>query len=137
MRKHYTRLNCESVYISRSCAKGEADYNSRIVFPSTQGRERHMRLRGILLAIFGIAVVGLTGAALAGGQTAPQGNPLLSDQVFKNVQALKGIPVDDFLETMGIMAAALQFDCSDCHANAGTDRVDWAADTPRKRMERT
>ena len=95
-----------------------------------------MRLRGILLAIIGIAVVGLTGAALAGGQTAPQGNPLLSDQVFKNVQALKGIPVDDFLETMGIMAAALQFDCSDCHANAGTDRVDWAADTPRKRMAR-
>src|SRR5438046_5871338 len=95
-----------------------------------------MRLRGILLAIIGIAVVGLTGAALAGGQTAPQGNPLLSDQVFKNVQALKGIPVDDFLETMGIMAAALQFDCSDCHANAGTDRVDWAANTPRKRMAR-
>ncbi len=95
-----------------------------------------MRLRGILLAIIGIAVVGLTGAPLAGGQTAPQGNPLLSDQVFKNVQALKGIPVDDFLETMGIMAAALQFDCSDCHANAGTDKVDWAADTPRKRMAR-
>src|SRR5213594_2608238 len=95
-----------------------------------------MRLRGILLAIIGIAVVGLTGAASAGGQTAPQG-PLLSDQVFKNVQALKGIPVDDFLETMGIMAAALQFDCSDCHANAGTDRVDWAADTPRKRMARS
>src|SRR5438876_11868221 len=95
-----------------------------------------MRLRGILLAIIGIAVVGLTGAALAGGQTAPQGNSLLSDQVFKNVQALKGIPVDDFMETMGIMAAALQFDCSDCHANAGTDRVDWAADTPRKRTAR-
>src|SRR5881397_4353580 len=94
-----------------------------------------MRLRGILLAIIGIAVVGLTGAASAGGQTAPQ-QPALSDQVFKNVQALKGIPVDDFLETMGIMAAALQFDCSDCHANAGTDRVDWAADTPRKRMAR-
>src|SRR6266566_2977427 len=95
-----------------------------------------MRLRGILLAIIGIAVVGLTGARLAGGQTAPQGNPLLSDQVFKNVQVLKGIPVDDFLETMGIMAAALQFDCSDCHVGAGTDKVDWAADTPRKRTAR-
>jgi len=93
-----------------------------------------MTLRGIL-AIIGIAVVGLIGAALAGAQTAPQ-QPALSDQVFKNVQALKGIPVDDFLETMGIMAAALQFDCSDCHANAGTDKVDWAADTPRKRMAR-
>ncbi|MBV8903069.1 MAG: photosynthetic reaction center cytochrome c subunit, partial [Acidobacteriia bacterium] len=58
--------------------------------------------------------------------------PLMAEQVFKNVQALRGIPVDDFMETMGIMTAALQFDCSDCHTNAGTDRVDWAADTPRK-----
>src|SRR5436190_21300510 len=95
-----------------------------------------MRLRGILLAIIGIAVVGLTGAGLAGGQTAPQGNPLLSDQVFKNVQALKGIPVDDFLETMGIRAAALQFDCRVCQANAGTDRVDWPPDRRRRRMGR-
>jgi hypothetical protein len=49
---------------------------------------------------------------------------------------LKGIPVDDFLGTMGIMAAALQFDCSDCHVAAGTEKVDWAADTPRKQMAR-
>jgi hypothetical protein len=52
--------------------------------------------------------------------------------VFKNVQLLKGILVDDLLRTMGIMAAALQFDRSDCHTGAGTDKVDWAADTPRK-----
>src|SRR5437870_6195088 len=94
-----------------------------------------MTLRGIL-ATTGIAVAGLIGVALARAQTSAQDKPLLSDQVFKNIQALKGIPVDDFLETMGIMAAALQFDCSDCHANAGTDRVDWQADTPRKRMAR-
>jgi hypothetical protein len=91
--------------------------------------------RGIL-AFTGIAVVALIGAALASAQTATQERPLLSDQVFKNVQVLKGIPVDDFLGTMGIMAAALQFDCSDCHTGAGTDTVDWAADTPRKRMAR-
>jgi photosynthetic reaction center cytochrome c subunit len=44
--------------------------------------------------------------------------------------------VDDFIQTMGLMAAALQFDCSDCHVGAGTNRVDWAADTPRKVMAR-
>lgn len=76
------------------------------------------------------------GGGLAGAQPASPDKPLLSDQVFKNVQVLKGIPVDDFMETMGIMTAALQFDCSDCHANAGTDKVDWAADTPRKRTAR-
>src|SRR5215510_12813225 len=90
--------------------------------------------RGVLAAV-GIAVVGLIATALA-AQLAPQEKPLLAEQVFKNVQVLKGIPVDDFLGTMGIMAAALQFDCSDCHTGAGTDKVDWAADTPRKRMAR-
>jgi hypothetical protein len=45
---------------------------------------------------------------------------------------LKGIPVDDFMGTMGIMCAALGFDCSDCHTAAGTEKVDWAADTPKK-----
>jgi photosynthetic reaction center cytochrome c subunit len=78
------------------------------------------------------AACGLLGAASALAQPTSAEKPLLAEQVFKNVQVLKGISVDDFMETMGIMTAALQFDCSDCHANAGTDRVDWAADTPRK-----
>src|SRR5207244_9786783 len=52
-------------------------------------------------------------------------------------RALKGIPVDDFIQTMGLMTAALQFDCSDCHVGAGTNKVDWAADTPRKVMARS
>src|SRR5499433_2289551 len=83
------------------------------------------------------AVAGLIGVGLALAQTAPQDKSLLAEDVFKNVQALRGITVDDFLQTMGIMAAALQFDCSDCHVGAGTDKVDWAADTPRKRMARS
>jgi hypothetical protein len=79
-----------------------------------------------------ITAVALIGAGLAFAQAAPPQKPLTSDQVFKNVRALKGIPVDDFMETMGLISAALSFDCSDCHTNAGTDKVDWAADTPRK-----
>ncbi len=95
-----------------------------------------MRLWSIrgMLAATGIVAVGLAGARTASAQA--QDKPLMAEQVFKNIQALKGITVDDFMETMGIMTAALQFDCSDCHANAGTDKVDWAADTPRKRMAR-
>jgi hypothetical protein len=86
-------------------------------------------------AATGIAVAALVGA-LTAARVESQQRPLLSDQVFKNVQVLKGIPVDEFLGTMGIMAASLQFDCSDCHVNAGTAKVDWAADTPRKIMAR-
>jgi photosynthetic reaction center cytochrome c subunit len=88
-----------------------------------------------ILAATAVTVAGLIGGRTA-AQTAPQEKPLLAEQVFKNIQVLRGIPVDDFLGTMGIMAAALQFDCSDCHVAAGTEKVDWAADTPRKQMAR-
>jgi photosynthetic reaction center cytochrome c subunit len=87
--------------------------------------------RGILAAT-GITLAGLLGAGAAFAQPASEQKPLLAEQVFKNIQALKGISVDDFMQTMGIMTASLQFDCSDCHENAGTDKVNWAADTPRK-----
>jgi photosynthetic reaction center cytochrome c subunit len=96
-----------------------------------------MRLRSgrTFLAAAAIGMAALIGA-LTTARTAAQDKPLLAEQVFKNIQVLRGIPVDDFLGTMGIMAAALQFDCSDCHVAAGTEKVDWAADTPRKQMAR-
>ena len=99
------------------------------------GRSMRPRSGRGILAATGIALAAWIGG-LAAAQTAPQEKPLLSDQVFKNVQALKGIPVDEFLGTMGLMAAALQFDGSDCPVNAGTANVDWAADTPRKKTAR-
>ncbi len=88
------------------------------------------------LAAAKVVVALLIGAGLAVAQPASPDKPLLAEQVFKNIQALKGISVDDFLQTMGLMTAALQFDCADCHTNAGTNLVDWAADTPRKVMAR-
>jgi photosynthetic reaction center cytochrome c subunit len=96
------------------------------------------RFKRAMRAAAGIALLGTLGAGLAIAQPAAPATdkPLMAEQVFKNIQALKGITVDDFLETMGLMTAALQFDCSDCHVGAGTDKVDWAADTPRKRMAR-
>ena len=75
-------------------------------------------------------------SARQSGQAAAQTKPLLVDDVFKNVQALKGIGIDDFMLTMGIMSAAVGSDCVGCHPSAGTDHVDWALDTPRKRTAR-
>jgi photosynthetic reaction center cytochrome c subunit len=39
----------------------------------------------------------------------------MAEEVFKNVQILKGIPVDEFMDTMGMFAAALSLNCVDCH----------------------
>jgi photosynthetic reaction center cytochrome c subunit len=81
-----------------------------------------------------VAAVWLAGFAVYAAQAPAPAAPgaQLAEQAFKNVQALKGISVDDFLATMGIMCASLGFDCQDCHDAAGTDKVDWAADTPKK-----
>jgi photosynthetic reaction center cytochrome c subunit len=100
-----------------------------------KGRKKLCPERGIPAATR-IMVIALVGAGFAAAQPASQEKPLLAEQVFKNIQALKGIPVDDFLQTMGLMTAALQFDCADCHIGAGTSEVNWAADTPRKVMAR-
>jgi photosynthetic reaction center cytochrome c subunit len=82
-----------------------------------------------------IPLVVLMGVALA-AQQGSQNRPPMAEEVFKNIQVLKGIPVDDFMDTMGIMSAALGFDCVECHVAAGTDNVNWQFDTDKKRMAR-
>src|SRR5262245_8402054 len=63
--------------------------------------------------------------------------PQLSDKVFKNVQVLKGIPVDEFMGTMGVYTTSLSLCCGNCHVGAGTSNPKWDDDSnPRKRTAR-
>ena len=62
-----------------------------------------------------IAVACLLGAA-AHAQTAQEKLPM-TDEVFKSVMLLKGIPVDTFFEAMGMFANAMGNDCTFCHAS--------------------
>ena len=48
----------------------------------------------------------LVGTAIVKAQQATE-KPLLSDQVFKNVTVMKGIPVDQFMGTMGFFSSSL------------------------------
>ena len=75
-------------------------------------------------------------ACVAIGQAQAPAAAQMSDQAFKNVQLLKGIPVDEFMGTMGLFAAALSADCTYCHTRAGTSDPKWEEDTPRKRTAR-
>jgi photosynthetic reaction center cytochrome c subunit len=61
----------------------------------------------------------------------------LAEEVFKNVQLLKGIPADEFMNTMGFFAASLSLNCTGCHglASAG-DVARFADDTPLKQTAR-
>lgn len=62
---------------------------------------------------------------------------LLAENVFKNVTVLRGIPVDEFMGTMGVFSAALGISCEDCHTASSNDWANYARDTsPRKNMAR-
>src|ERR1700739_44784 len=117
-----------------------ADADGVVFLSASVGKpRRHLLTLGAgrgMFRIFFLIALPLLLAVMQGGEWAAQDKPLLAEQVFKNVQALRGIPVDDFIQTMGLMTAALQFDCSDCHVGAGTNRVDWGDDSPRKVMAR-
>ena len=61
----------------------------------------------------------------------------MSDQYFKNVQVLKGIPVNEFMETMGFFAASLGLNCVFCHVPESLENWDkFAEDVPLKRRSR-
>jgi outer membrane lipoprotein-sorting protein len=93
--------------------------------------------RRIILGIIGTVVVGLLGVVFAGGQAGQAPRPQMAEEVFKNIQILKGIPVDEFMDTMGMFAAALALNCIDCHTPDSVGTWDnFAKETPLKQTSR-
>lgn len=71
------------------------------------------------------------------GQGVPGDKQPVAEDVFKNVQVLKGIPVSEFMATMGFFAASLGLNCVYCHVPESLE--DWkkfADDVPRKQVAR-
>src|SRR5688500_3476997 len=82
-----------------------------------------------------LAVAALLGASASARQApapaAPETGPM-SEQVFKSVTLLRGIPVDTFFEAMGMFASAMGEDCTFCHvSDAYFDKSAFATPTPR------
>jgi hypothetical protein len=85
-------------------------------------------------ATLSLALLCALGGTLASGQ-ARDTRP--AEQVFKNVTAMKGVPADEFMSTMGFFAASLGISCGDCHiAESGGDWSRYADDNDLKRRTR-
>ena len=100
-------------------------------------------MRGNVMSRVFVAVTAiLTGlllqVAVRAQAPAPAGDHVpLSDEVFKSVQILKGIPVDTFFESMGMFASAMGNDCTFCHVKeAYFDKTQFAQVTPRMQRAR-
>ena len=91
----------------------------------------------VATALVGSAAAQSPAAAQAKAAVAPKGQT--AGEFFKNVTTptLKGLSPSDFLGAMGVMTAAVGYDCSNCHPGAGTDNFDWVTDRiPQKKTAR-
>jgi photosynthetic reaction center cytochrome c subunit len=105
------------------------------------------RMKGIMPGVMVTMLLLLLRIAPAVAQSAPQGDSQtgveektpMADQVFKNVQLLKGISVKEFMNTMGFFSASTGMNCIDCHSTetGGSTSLDaYAIDTPMKQITR-
>jgi len=76
------------------------------------GRNNHLLLTAVLVCATSIAAAARQAAPPASPAAAPQ----MSETFFKDIRVLKGIPVDEFIDTMGMFAAATSKDCTGCHS---------------------
>ena len=88
----------------------------------------------MMFSMMFVCVLAVESASAHAGQ---QQKPLMVENVFKNVQVLKGIPVDEFMDTMGFFAAALSLNCTECHTPESENSwAKYADDTPLKQTAR-
>jgi hypothetical protein len=92
---------------------------------------RRPAFAAVVVLTGGLAALLFSGKAEAQGNQPPTQARPLAGQFFRNVRtsAMRELPVDDFLGAMGVISAALGFDCSDCHPGAGFQTVNWPVDT--------
>ena len=92
-----------------------------------------MTFRGRRMTGSAIAVSAcLLGVVFAAGQGALAQAPPMAEEVYLDIQVLKGMPVDRFNDTMGMFASALLVDCVGCHSSDITfDTEAFAVPTPR------
>jgi photosynthetic reaction center cytochrome c subunit len=100
--------------------------------------------RAILAITAGLCV--LSAGTIHGQNTTPPNaqtnaaaaqRPQMAEEVFKSVQLLKGVPVDEFMDTMGFFSASTNLNCIDCHgAAAGGGWEHYADETAMKAKAR-
>ena len=97
--------------------------------------------RRTILGVIAIGMVCLPGVSTTtrgqAAQAAQAPKPQMAEEIFKNISVLRGIPVDEFMDTMGMISAALGLNCLDCHtSDADKSWERFGADTTMKNTAR-
>ena len=95
-------------------------------------------LKRMILCAVGTTVLSPLGVVLVRGQTGgTEQKPAVAEDAFKNIQVLRGLTVNEFMETMGFFSASLNANCTYCHGDdSGGNWAKYAEDTPLKQTAR-
>jgi photosynthetic reaction center cytochrome c subunit len=102
-----------------------------------QSRRQSWRMIRCAMGTMILCLVGTTWARSQSAKAGTDQKPQMSEEAFKNIQVLRGIPVNEFMDTMGFFSASLSLNCTDCHVTESAG--DWnryADDTPLKQTAR-
>lgn len=84
-----------------------------------------------------LAALSLWTVSIAARQADPANRQTMAEQVFKDVEVLKGTTAKQFMETMGLLSASLNANCTACHVEeSGGDWSRYADDHPNKTKAR-
>src|SRR5260370_762254 len=96
--------------------------------------------RRAIRCAMGAMILCLTGTTWARSQAAKTGTdqkPQMSEEAFKHIEVLRGIPVNEFMGQMGFFSASLSLNCTDWHVTESAGNWDrYADDTPLKQTAR-
>ena len=97
----------------------------------------NVRRKCTIFRAMGTVIVSLFSLVSAGAQAGQTARPQMSEEAFKDVRVLKGIPVDEFMDTMGMFSASLGFCCTDCHVKEAVGNMAaFATSTPKLQTAR-
>src|SRR5207302_9574503 len=123
------------VQISMRCQRQNSEaFLSR----SSSDRGNDMRVKKVLLR----TLVSIPLLVCAGGlqaqtaQNSAHAIPKTSEQVYKNIQVLKGVPADQFIPAMQFIAASLGVQCDFCHIENAFDKDDKETKQTARKMMR-
>ena len=68
------------------------------------------------MLVFATSIAVAARQAATTPQAREDSTPQMSETFFKDIRVLKGIPIDEFIDTMGMFAAATAKDCTGCHS---------------------
>ena len=85
-------------------------------------------------ALATVVVLLIVVANAQSGNQAPNSAPKTTEQAFKNIRVLKGLPADQLIPSMQFITAALGVECGFCHVEGAFDKDDKETKQTARKM---